>query len=465
MPDFGKVFPGATPTDHRRFIAPALAHLRERGFDRVIVPACGDFSLVKCAVAAGFAKDRILATDICLFSSLLGYYYMGRPLAELPFTIKPGALLEEYRTCETDVDRLAVLLFHMKLSQLRIERDFERRYATDLREHRPDHLARMKAGLESFREFYSGISYLIEHPFGVLARGGSDAVVLLNPVVSAARMFKGMGGLDFKVDAPEWNKKDAPTLYAGLKTHGAASFLFSVDSHLDPDGIVYASESGPKRFDYWLCTHPEVLSDFPQLRALKLKPKKPAAPYQHIPIFSDSDQLTAESIVTFVKVQEEQALYYRDLLAHRLGDTAAEIYLLCLIDGKMFSVCGFHAQKLRIGQEHYLAETFGFTVRLHDRPDINRLLMLFITCEEFARFMADAMSRVNRTYDMRGLKTTCLSKYRKVKLNNGVLPVVSREKLAKGPFADMYRIVYQVDWYKRSYKECIALYLAEGGKK
>jgi hypothetical protein len=460
MPDFGKVFPGATPADHRRFLVPALVHLKQRGLDRVIVPACGDFSLVKCAVAAGFAKDRILATDLSLFSSLLGFFYMGRPLVELPLTIKPGALLEDFEKCDVDTSRLAVLLFHMKLSQLRIERDFERRYATDLREHAADHLSRMRAGLESFREYYGGISYLIEHPFAALQRGGSDAVILFNPTISAARMFKS-ASVDFKVDAPEWTKKDAPQLYAGLKTHAAVTFMFTTDAHLDAPGIVYACETGPKRFDYWLCTHPEALADFPQLRGLKLKPKKAARPYQHIPIFSDADQLTAESTVSFIKVHEEQALYYRDLLAHRLGDTAAELYLLCLVDGKMFSVCGFHAQKLRIGQEHYLAETFGFTVRLAGRPDCNRLLMLFITCDEFARFMGDAMSRKNRTYDMRGLKTTCLSKYRKVKLNNGILPVVSREKLAKGPFADMYRIVYQVDWYKRSYRDCIELYLKE----
>jgi len=349
----------------------------------------------------------------------------------------------------------------MKLSQLRIERDFERRYATDLREHSAQHFARIKAGLESLRETYGGISYAVEHPFGALTHEGADAAVIINPAISAARMFTKAAEIDWKIDGPEWAKKDAPQLYAGLKTHAAVSFLFTADEKLDPTGIVYASETHPKHFDLWLCTHPEALADFPKLHAVKLKPRKLPAPYGNVRIFSDGNQLTADSKVRFVKVKEEQALYYRDLLAHRLGDTKAELYLLCLVDGKMFSVCGFHAQKLRIGQEYYLAETFGFTVRLAGLPDCNRLLMLFITCEEFARFMGGAMSRKNRTYDMRGLKTTCLSKYRKVKLNNGILPVVSREKLSDGPFADMYRIVYQVDWYDRSYKDCLALYLAE----
>jgi len=66
---------------------------------------------------------------------------------------------------------------------------------------------------------------------------------------------------------------------------------------------------------------------------------------------------------------------------------------------------------------------------------------------------------------MKGLKTTCLSKYRKVKLNNGILPVTFREKLKKGQFADMYRIVYQVDWYDRTYADCINLYLKEQERK
>jgi hypothetical protein len=194
---------------------------------------------------------------------------------------------------------------------------------------------------------------------------------------------------------------------------------------------------------------------------VKLCPPHPGRPYQRIRMFSDADEIAPGSVVRFFVVREEHALYYRDLLAHRLGDTAAEIYTLCTIDGKMFSVAGFHAQKLRIGQENHVAENFGFTVRLARYPDANRLLMYFITCREFAAFLNAHMTHKNRTYEMRGLKTTCLSKYRKVKLNNGILPVTSREKLTKGAFTDMYRIVYQVDWYDRTYADCIALYLAE----
>jgi hypothetical protein len=470
--DFGKVFLGSTPADHRRFITAALAHLHSHGARRVIVPCCGQFTLVKCAITAGFDKKDILASDVSLFSSLLGYYYAGRPLSELPFTIKPGRLAEEYERCDSDASRLALLLLYMKLSQLRTDRDFERRYADDLTGNAGEHTSRMRQALETFREFYSGITYGIEDLRKVTEHDGPDTVILLNPPAYAGgytKMFKKIGEvIDFRVQIDEWNaRKEYRAFYDSLKGMSAPCFIYRCNdtAGFDPRDVVFANEAGPKRVDYWLCTKPEVLQGWTHTGSVKLKPSHPSRPYHHVPMFSDADTLTVDSEVRFAVVKEEPALYYRDLLAHRLGDTKAELYVLCLIGGKMFSVAGFHSQKLRIGQENYIAETFGFTVRLERYPDANRLLMYLITCEEFSRFLQSHMTHKNRTYEMRGLKTTCLSKYRKVKRNNGILPVIFREKLAKGAFADMYRIVHQVDWYRRSYTDCIRLYLGEQEKK
>jgi len=58
---------------------------------------------------------------------------------------------------------------------------------------------------------------------------------------------------------------------------------------------------------------------------------------------------------------------------------------------------------------------------------------------------------------MTGLKTTRLSKYRKVKLNNGLLNIILREKMPN----DMYRLIYETDFYDRTFKECLELYLEE----
>jgi hypothetical protein len=493
MPDFGKIFLGATQPDHRRFIAAALAHLRETGFEHVLIPCCGQFTLVKAAIRAGFPKENIVASDISLFSSLLGYFYAGRPLAELPLTIRPGRLKDEYDSCATDRERLALLMVYTKLAQFRTDRLFEKRYADALAADAAPQAAAMSQALDTFREFYTGITYRIEDLREAIKYGDEPKrVMVFNPPGYAkgyTKMFAGIMALvDFRVEVTEWGgKKEYRTFYDALKSLPATSFIYRIADvdGFDATDVVFANERGPRRIDYWLCTHPEALEGWSHNRAMKLQPAKPAKPYRHTRIFSCAyphpdpcpdhrcltedcpfgDRLTPESAVRFVVIPQEHALWYRDCFAHRLGDVVAEIYALCLVDEKVFAVTGFHGQKLRTGQEEYIFETFGFGVTHQGYYNTTRLLMYLITTKTFARFLHYRMSHKNRTYVMKGLKTTCLSKYRKVKLNNGILPVTFREKITKGANADMYRIVYQVDWYDRTYAECIRTYLDEQAKR
>ena len=69
-------------------------------------------------------------------------------------------------------------------------------------------------------------------------------------------------------------------------------------------------------------------------------------------------------------------------------------------------------------------------------------------------------SKINRIYDLRGLKTTCLSKYRKVKLNNGILKITKKEKMKDG----VYKLMYETDWHDRNFKDCVNLFLSENNE-
>lgn len=73
----------------------------------------------------------------------------------------------------------------------------------------------------------------------------------------------------------------------------------------------------------------------------------------------------------------------------------------------------------------------------------------------FARLKALKASPLIRC---EGIKTTCLSRYRKVKLNNGILDVTFRERT---PDSDMYRIVYEAKFRPDNYAACIRRYLGE----
>lgn len=56
--------------------------------DRIVIPACGQFTIAKCALEAGYNADEIECSDISFFTSVLGYLHAGKPLSELPMTLQ-----------------------------------------------------------------------------------------------------------------------------------------------------------------------------------------------------------------------------------------------------------------------------------------------------------------------------------------------------------------------------------------
>jgi len=155
-------------------------------------------------------------------------------------------------------------------------------------------------------------------------------------------------------------------------------------------------------------------------------------------------------------------MYYRDLFAHKLGNTKAEHYYLMLIDGKIYSVCGFHTTKLFSMQSTRIFENFGFSVPLKNNPHSNRLLMMMITSKDFGEVIKKTTSGVNRIYNLKGLRTTCLSKYRTIKTHRGILNRESRELIPAGsPNAGMYHIVADADFHNHTFKETLKWFVDE----
>jgi hypothetical protein len=460
--DFEKIFLGNTQSDQRKFIAKALMHLRPR-YNRVIVPCCGQFALVKCALQAGFPSSSFIASDVSFFSSLLGYFYTGRPLSELPFTFLIDEIRTRYDELSDDAHRAAFLLLLIKRRQLRQNIFFEKRYLDAMERSVSKNLNALAAQLNHHREVYDGITYHIEGLRTVTQYNDPETIILMNPPAFAkgySRMFDLTKIINYRVPCEEWSmSKEYYTLHASLLSLDSLAFLYRYKEarNLPTDEIVFAKEYSEKRYDYWLCTKPAALAGFPSLNLIKRRGFHRAKPIAGMRIFTASDELTPQSRITFQQTTEEHALYYRDLFAHKLGDVKAEMYILTCIDHKVFAVTGYALRKIFTMQEQHIGEVFGFNAPHPLYRNINRLLMMLITCRDFERTMQSLMMRKNRFYIVRGLKTTCLAKYRKVKLNNGILEIYNREKLPN----DMYRIQYQTEWHDRTYADCVKIYLEE----
>jgi hypothetical protein len=154
-------------------------------------------------------------------------------------------------------------------------------------------------------------------------------------------------------------------------------------------------------------------------------------------------------------ISGETALYYRDLWAHKMGTTRAENYFLVTLDGMAFGVTGMMMGKVRRLQEDEVLEVFGFDQPLDNHPNSHRLFMRLLTCQEF-KYILENTTKVNRISELKGFKTACITKYRKLKSSTGLLTIRKREKLPSG----MYKLMYFCEFYKLTFKEVLADWLA-----
>lgn len=463
---FNKIFLGDTPSDQRRYLTAVLRFLRER-YPRIVLPAVGQFTLAKCAIEAGYAREAIFASDISLYTSLLGYLYAGKSVDAL----KP-MLAEEYRerykACADDTERVACLFWLMKTQQLNPEVTYERLVLDDLAERREEHIAQLSGKIATLSRYYAGINYDIADMRALLSSPQDPGtVVVVNPPVyksGYSKMFDFKSAIRWESGIDEFDfSKEYRALYERTRAFPTPFiwYRFRDTEGFDGREVIFCKEYDVNKRDYWLMTKPEELAGFRYRYTVDFMTETGVKPYP-APVFSDTRELTTGSRIRFVPVDERTALYYRDLWAHKLGNTSAEQYFLMLVDGKVFATVGFMTTALFRLESDRVFENYGFSAPVKGMPRANRLLMMAITSREFGDVIRRHASRVNRIYRLNGLRTTCLSKYRKVKLNNGILDVLSCERIRDGkPNGGMYKILYDTDFHDMTFAQVVAKFLDE----
>lgn len=461
--NLSSIFQGVTTREFRGFMYHALMSARKAGYQKFVDPCVGTFAMAGVALQAGFKPEDIVVSDVTVFSAMLGYYIMGRPYEELGITVLHDIADDIAKKCgKFDY---AETLLSFKCLQLREHIEYEKMYSDELLARPAFYAAQIAKTLDALKAKFQGVKYENKDLAVTFDEQRDDpkTVIYINPPGYAGgyeKMFDLREAVEW--DAPtyktfEW-KKDFPRLFTNALASKALCYVYRLNGQTKEEAP-YNTFSVEKeiggRYDSILCNRPDEVPEairraVPLPNREKLKPVK-----AHI----FDGEITPDSKVSFVFTKREHGLYYRNLWLHRLGETQAEAYMLWFIDGKIFSTCGLHLADLRRGKSNYLFESFGFGVPHPKYPNLTRLLMLCLTSGEFERkVIASKCLRKLPLNQVVGIKTTCLSRYRKVKLNNGILDVQFREKL---PDSDMYRIMYVAPFRKDTFKDCVARYLGE----
>lgn len=457
------VFLGMAPAKCRPFIFSVLKHLRSK-YSKLIVPCVGNFTIPLIAVRAGWLPQDIFASDISLYSTLLARGINGQPIEDLAASqIQDERLLKiiDHRrgVCVSD------LIILMKILQLDPSKKYLQNFITELETRSTYYRESIDATIAAIAQKLQGINYAVMDLRDEIKEKNTiaDALFWINPPLykgGYAKLFDFKGVFDWKVkDVPEFNwKQEFHQLYENNKNAAAMMLFYNGGKCTEAmkKDVVFFIEKDYGHNEYILATRPQEIS--PELKTFKAKKEIVLKPLK-VQFFGAQDTLRPDSIITVKQVKAENALYYRNLWLHKLGQTNAEAHTMWFIDGKLFAVCGFHCSDINRLKTQYIFENYGFSVDHPKYKNLVRLLMMCLCSIETKHNILRNLKIVSKNpmIDIRGISTTCLSKYRKVKLNNGILKIVKREKLPN----DFYKTLYVADFEKRGYSDCITLYLKE----
>ena len=455
------IFQGMTPTPFRPFLLSVFRSLRKK-YDRVVVPCVGAFTVPQIAVEAGFKPSEVITSDISLFSTTVGYYLTDRPFEDLNFDIDHP--FWDFILDKTKKVDYADLLLLMKMLQFKEHIQYEKMYLDEVMFNVVLYREQMERMLGELKTKIGGIKYEIKDMRAEIDDHKDDPrnILYVNPPAYKGgyeKMFDFREAILFnkppEIAEFDWKEEYTPLFQATEKSK-ALIFWYRYKSLEEAHKLhaVYVVEyfTG-ERNDFILANRPDEIGD--EFKDVVLKR---GIKYESLNVKIWEGELTKDSKVDWFISKAEHSLYYRNVWAHRLGDTEAEVYMIWTMDGQIFATVGLHMASLMRLQEKHVFEVFGFTVPHKKYDNINRLLMMCLTSVETKnRLYAGTRLKNNPLVELEGLKTTCLSKYRKVKLNNGVLDIVKKEKLDNG----MYRLVYVAKFRNDSYQDCIRRYLEE----
>jgi hypothetical protein len=457
------VFLGVTAADSRVFVR---EFLKERLASHPVVhlPAVGHFLLAKAALQAGYKPENIWTSDISLYTGSLGK--LIDPTAEIPQYSMSNELADGYLEMLFQDDRknspemtYAWLLYCMKIIQME-PIAYMADFIEDMRVNRKKHIDRVLEHLQTNLETLAGIHYRhADLREDVPGDWPEDHIVVVNPPIVSngyTKMYDFGDQITYDPQVEEFSwKKEYDDLYRRSR-ESAAPFLWSryfTAEGYPPEEIVYASERRADKVDYWLYTKPQELAGNQRIKSFTRKALRPAK----APLWGLDDVITPDSVVQFVDAPDEVVLYYRDLFAHRLGASGGERNFLMMVDGKVFGSVLLMASDVGRLAGDQLGLTSGFTVPSNVYRRTNRLLNWCITAQQFEDVFRGTTGK-NRYYELRGVKTTVFSKYRKTKANNGIWTVRDRERQPNGT----YKIHYEADFRKGgTFKDAVKRFLAE----
>jgi hypothetical protein len=447
------IFLGVVPCGARSYVARELVRLGKPLFN-----ACaGRFSIIEAAVKSGFPSASVHASDIGLFSSLIGYLADdSKRLEDLGIRILDPNL--EPRDVRDELDFASHVMLILKLNQLSQTNLRGLYLREELRASWSRYRQTIRDELEGLVATVKGIHYELADIWDIVERVREEDHVSF---FASVPHYKGGYGRMFRAPNLAWNEpkiaefdpKRFPELMQRLGEVKCAALLCrrgEWEEEVPPPWKRVFGRPESREKALWIVAnrsmqaYGENKTGFRDIREL--------------PIYDDHE-ITPASKFRVIMVGLPTALYYRDLFVHRLGATTADRGFLLLVDGQVMTAFGIFIQDFLGFRTGYLPEMFGITRSSRRYHRLGKLFMLLLTSGEMKKHLCDILKLW--LHEPLGIQTTSITIHEEGKTDRGALKVVSRERLDDGRF----RIVYRGDFRDDTFADVVSDWLKRHGER
>jgi hypothetical protein len=338
-----QIFQGLTQRQVQKFVMAELMHCRERGYTSVVIPCVGRFSIAAMAIAAGFAPNQVLTSDISLFSSVLGYLLSGQDLGtlEIDFHEDLGWLRQYVGT-----PRLGAAVFYsIKWCQFQKAKNFYlQSFAKELARDPEGYMNLFQAVIDDALAKMAGLHYEMADVVRVVETYmlEPDHVIYLHPPSSQGTFSRMFDTGKFLT----WNKpglKDyvpkTSGVYLATMASKAKALVLSYEAGGavagNPDATIVNVEYKANRVDRIVSNRAE------ESVTQALARKETAVEGAGIQLLPWEFEFNAATRIWFVSTTREKALYYQTPPRHPLRQ--------CII-----KLTGSSRGKSPLGRRHFL---------------------------------------------------------------------------------------------------------------
>jgi hypothetical protein len=432
---------------------------------RIHLPCAGRFTVACAFVAAGAPPEIIDSSDVSLFSAVIGELAAGRKISEMGLKLEAAVPYSNFATDEIELG--AAVLAAGKIAAMPARNNFEQSFRRHLNETAEAQVQSLSDGLRRLVDIIGGLQYETRDIRDLVEKYANltedDMLYLAMPtwVGDYAKMF-GVGERMFGWDGA-WAHDLEPTtrreVHDALMDSEALILSTTEHEHEVAPGwhVVGTLREYPGRVDYLVSNRKDT-----ERHSFDVRGHPKPGFRQRLPLY-DSHELTTESRCWLEYLDEGTALHYRGVWVHRLGITAARVYLGAFLDGQLFAVAGLTAEHFQVGQGPDCFELFGVTC-ISERYHRLSLLHTQLLRSGETRTLLESTGDANFTaLEIEGVRSVSYIKGQHIpgKTDHRGSEVVSRKLLPDGRWEVYYRSPFRDDTWQETFEK----WLRQHGRK